>query len=281
MTLRLLLCTDLDRTLIPNGVEPESSDARPRFRRFVAHPGVTLVYVTGRHRALVQTAITEYLLPQPDYLIGDVGTSLYQVDQDRWEPLSEWQEVIGREWVGIGGPAVLARCFEDIDALRLQEPEKQGPLKLSYYTPVAVDVEQLKSRMRARLTALGLMASLIWSIDEAAATGLLDVLPGGATKFHAIDFLMRRLGHDASSTVFAGDSGNDLEVLASAIPAVLVANGHPEVRSQALRLAEQQGHAERLYCARGGWAGMNGCYGAGILEGVAHFRPHLAEWLND
>jgi sucrose-6-phosphatase len=35
--------------------------------------------------------------------------------------------------------------------------------------------------------------------------------------------------------------------------------------------------AERLYCAQGGWRGLNGNYGAGILEGVAHFRPDLAD----
>jgi hypothetical protein len=79
-----------------------------------------------------------------------------------------------------------------------------------------------------------------------------------------------------STTLFAGDSGNDLEVLVSPIPSVLVANGHPEVREQALRLAAENGQAAQLYCARGGWSGMNGNYSAGILEGIAHFRPDLA-----
>jgi hypothetical protein len=90
---------------------------------------------------------------------------------------------------------------------------------------------------------------------------------------------MRRLGHDETTTLFAGDSGNDLEVLVSPIPSVLVANGHPEVREQALRLAAANGQADRLYCARGGWSGMNGNYSAGILEAIAHFRPDLMPWL--
>lgn len=30
MTESLLICTDLDRTLIPNGPQPESSEARPQ-----------------------------------------------------------------------------------------------------------------------------------------------------------------------------------------------------------------------------------------------------------
>jgi len=64
-------------------------------------------------------------------------------------------------------------------------------------------------------------------------------------------------------------------VLASPIPSVLVANGHPAVREEAQRLAETRGCAERLYEAVGGWGGMNGNYSAGILEGVAHFHPEL------
>lgn len=48
---RLLICTDLDRTLIPNGPQPESPKARALFRRLVSREEVTLAYVSGRHRA--------------------------------------------------------------------------------------------------------------------------------------------------------------------------------------------------------------------------------------
>lgn len=65
MSTRLLLCSDLDRTLLPNGQQPESPAARQRFTRFVSWPEVMLVYVTGRHRQLVEQAIANYRLPQP------------------------------------------------------------------------------------------------------------------------------------------------------------------------------------------------------------------------
>ena len=61
---RLLICTDLDRTLIPNGTQPESSAARKHFAMLVDHPDVTLAYVSGRHRALVEAAIERYRLPR-------------------------------------------------------------------------------------------------------------------------------------------------------------------------------------------------------------------------
>ncbi|NCA68614.1 MAG: HAD-IIB family hydrolase [Sphingobacteriia bacterium] len=274
----LLLCTDLDRTLIPNGSAPESPDARPRFRRFVAHAEIQLAYVTGRHRDLVLEAIAEHDLPEPDFVIGDVGTSLWQVSPAGWTSLPQWQTEIGRDWMRVGRDR-LVECLADLASLRLQEPEKQTPLKLSYYAPMTLDVDRLKARLRARLTTLGIGASLIWSLDEAAHTGLLDILPSGASKYHAVDFLMGLLGHDVSSTLFAGDSGNDLEVLTSPIPAVLVANAHPEVREQARHRSRAHGRMDRLYCAQGGWSGMNGNYSAGILEGIAHFRPDLRPWL--
>jgi HAD superfamily hydrolase (TIGR01484 family) len=275
MSLRpLLLCTDLDRTLIPNGAEAESAGARERFGRFVAHPEVTLAYVTGRHRELVEAAIVEYALPRPDYVIGDVGTSLYRVTDGAWEPIREWQASIGADWAGTDHDG-LAALFQGISGLRLQETEKQGPFKLSYYADAQGDPAALLAPMRERLAGAGVRARLIWSIDEAAGEGLLDVLPASASKYHAIEFLMATTAHDPSATVFAGDSGNDLEVLVSPIPSVLVANGHPAVRAEARRLAGAGGYGDRLYEAAGGWGGMNGNYSAGILEGVAHFRPDL------
>ena len=53
-TPRLMLCTDLDRTLLPNAAQPESPSARASFARLVSHAAISLVYVTGRHRALVE-----------------------------------------------------------------------------------------------------------------------------------------------------------------------------------------------------------------------------------
>ncbi len=283
MPINLLLCTDLDRTLIPNGREAESPAARPRFRRFVADAGVTLAYVTGRHQALVEQAIADHALPWPDYVIGDVGSSIHEVkmgvDGDAvWRPLPDWLDVMTQTWPG---PAAVQALFADLADLRPQEAAKQTPFKLSYDVPLDLDSDDLLARLRERLKRAGMRANLIWSIDEAADIGLLDVLPEQAGKYHAVAFLMRVLGCGENVTVFAGDSGNDLEVLTSPIPSVLVANAHPKVRDQARRGAAERGLSDRLYCARGDWLGMNGYYSAGILEGVAHFRPDLRERLAD
>ncbi|WP_211215666.1 HAD family hydrolase [Geopsychrobacter electrodiphilus] len=87
---RLLLCTDLDRTLIPNGVQPEHPAARKLFREFCRLPEVTLIYVTGRHQLLVEQAIEEYGLPEPDYAITDVGTQIYRIEAAKWQEMSAY-----------------------------------------------------------------------------------------------------------------------------------------------------------------------------------------------
>ena len=271
---RILIATDLDRTLLPNGAQPESPLARSRFRRFVERPEVKLVYVTGRHRELVEAAMAEYELPQPDFVIADVGTSLYEVHGDDWQQRQDWQQAIASDWGGRSHEQ-LAAVLLDIPGLRLQEAAKQGACKLSYYAAPLANPSELLAQVRDQLTATGTSINLVWSVDETTATGLLDVLPAGASKLHALEFLRTRLGIALNHTVFAGDSGNDMAILVSDIPSVLVANAQETVRAEAVK----QGHGATLYLARGGLAGMNGHYSAGILEGVIHFIPATRAWL--
>ena len=121
--------------------------------------------------------------------------------------------------------------------------------------------------MQNRLQENNIAASLTWSLDEAANTGLLDILPVGAGKRNAIEFLMKKNGFHLDNTVFSGDSGNDLPVLISPIPSTLVRNASVEVKQEVQRHARNLGTADSLYLARGGFKGMNGNYAAGIVEG--------------
>jgi len=275
----LLICTDLDRTLIPNGPQPESAGARCCFAQLAGRPEVTLVYVTGRHRALVEEAIAAYRLPPPDFVIGDVGTTIYRVGAERaWEHLAGWEEEIARDWAGRTHSDLLT-LLKAFPVLRLQERSKQNRLKLSYYLPLHQDIDALTPAVSERLEQAGIRARLVWSVDDIANVGLLDVLPASASKRHAIEALMREKGFDLDQTVFCGDSGNDMEVLISPIPAVLVANSRGDVMNLACELSAQAGTREQLYVATGGFMGMNGNYGAGMLEGIAHYHPHIVEWL--
>ena len=279
---KLLLCTDLDRTLLPNGPQAESPQARPLFTALVERAEVALVYVTGRDQDLVKQAIAEYRLPQPDYVIADVGSSIYanitQQYAASWQPLRAWHERIANDWNGISGPEI-STLLRAIPLLRLQEDTKQGLFKLSYYVPQDADKSMLLAMLNNLLQKQQIRANLIWSIDEPAGVALLDILPASATKYHALIFLMQQTGHSLETTLFAGDSGNDLDVLCSEISSVLVANASAEVAQEAHNRATELGNLQRLYRAKGGLFGLNGNYSAGIIEGFVHFFPQRQHWL--
>lgn len=278
MSERILICTDLDRTLLPNGKQPESRDARRRFAKLAAREEVVLAFVTGRHLALVDRAIVNYVLPKPDYVVADVGTSLYESGDDCWHRREDWDREFAADWDGMDHTSIRL-LFADVIDLQLQEAAKQSRYKISFYVPMYTDKRALLPEMQRRLEKHNVRASLIWSIDEPAGIALLDVVPESATKFHAVKFLMRREGFSPERTVFAGDSGNDLPVLSSSLRTVLVANAAEDVREEAVHLSAARGNADSLYLARGDFLGMNGNYSAGILEGVAHFLPDTVAWM--
>lgn len=279
MSIKLLLCTDMDRTVIPNGMQAEHPDARRRFRKFCQSENVCLVYVTGRHRQLVEKAIRTYSLPQPDYIISDVGTKIFQFKEKRWQEVQSWCDEIDQDWNGKSHTDLKA-LLNDIKDLQLQEFSKQNTHKLSFYLPLYLNKDLVIKEVQHRLQKVGVNASVMWSIDELTNVGLLDVLPEHATKLHAIEFLQGRLGYTDNEVVFAGDSGNDMPVLASPIQSVVVNNASDEIKAMAQQLVVENGHPQSLYIAiNPGPLGMNGNYSAGVLQGVWHyaegFRPQL------
>jgi HAD superfamily hydrolase (TIGR01484 family) len=272
----ILLCSDLDRTIIPNGYQKESAHARPVFRRLAEHPNIYLAYVSGRDRKLILDAIEEFYLPLPDYAIGDVGTTLYRVTNDDWQLSDDWSDEIGKDWKGLSWEE-LAECFEDMDDMRLQEPEKQNRYKLSFYTDQNIDHRRLINDIRLVLAQNRIRANIIWSVDETGTAGLLDILPARANKLHAIQFLMQQEQFPEDRTVFAGDSGNDLDVLTSGLQTILVKNAMEDVRQEAVEALSAQRMVNRLYLPEGNFWGLNGNYAAGVIEGLAHFIPETRE----
>lgn len=267
MTALKLLCTDLDRTLLPNGAWVETPGVRQQLAAYLHEHQVQLAFVSGRDRALVQQAIADYQLPMPDYVIADVGTSLYHTGTS-WQHDDAWQQRIGADW-RFAQPADLYALVADIPGLSLQESPKQGRYKLSFYTPVDWDLALHETEMQLRFVQQDWQVQLVFSIDEEENVGLLDVIPASAGKLGAIHFLMQKMQIDDDAVLFAGDSGNDLDVLCSALPAVLVANAADTVRIAARQRVQQDGIQSRLYVAQGLIG--NGGYAAGILEGIEHF----------
>jgi sucrose-6-phosphatase len=86
MNNNILLCSDMDRTILPNGDQDESPQVRSVFSLLVEHPEIHLAYVSGCYKRLIQKAITEYDIPLPDYAVGDVGTTIYELLDSNWNP---------------------------------------------------------------------------------------------------------------------------------------------------------------------------------------------------
>ncbi len=262
---RLLLCCDMDRTVIPNGDQPESGGSRELLTDFCSRPEVTFAYVTGRDRAMVKEAIASYALPAPDFAMTDVGTVLYRVQDGEWLESPEWMQHISVDWPGCVHEDV-AHWLSDLPGLRLQEQEKQNNFKVSFYAENASPV--LRLDVEGRLQRHGLKANVVVSIDESSGTGFVDVLSARANKYHAVRFVQQMLGYDDQEVIFAGDSGNDLEVLVSPIPAILVGNATEAIRQEATQKSEAAQTRDRLYLAKANYAG-------GVLEGLQHFYDHV------
>nr|WP_320014965.1 HAD-IIB family hydrolase [uncultured Desulfobacter sp.] len=276
MVNKLLLCTDMDRTIIPNGRQTEHPDARRQFAKLCSIPQVKLVYVTGRSLALVKQAISEYDLPEPEYIISDVGTIIYEKKKSLWQKMQTWQERIAKDWQGKTHDQ-LQKALNTIVEIELQEAHKQNDFKLSYYIAIDADHKSIITKVATRLAKLGVNVSLIHSLDEPEQIVLLDILPRNATKKHAIKFLQKQLGYKTREIVFAGDSGNDLQVLSSSIPSILVANAEDDIKKKARKLADKNGQTKALFLAEEDNFALGGNYTAGVLQGLIYFAPEIGE----
>lgn len=273
----LLLCTDMDRTVIPNGAAPEAANARQRFHAFCEQEHVILMYVTGRHLALMQNAIEQYQLPEPDYVVTDVGTQIYHRANNAWVTVDEWQTEMHQAWHTLGAKDIMS-WLTQIEGLTLQEEEKQNTYKVSYYADLTLGEEgRYRQQIEKHLLRLDLPYNMIWSIDEEKNCGLVDLLPSNASKLHALAFMQSYLNIEHDRIVFAGDSGNDLPVLTSHFQSVLVANATDELKAQALQQAKENGFEQAFYQAENR-QGHEGNYAAGVLQGVRHYLPDETEF---
>ncbi|MHA2936714.1 HAD-IIB family hydrolase [Vibrio sp. RC27] len=269
-----IICTDLDRTLLPNGDQKESSQAREQFRQLAAHPGTIIVYASGRDAQLVEDALAEWDLPFPDYLIADVGSTIYTREQGTWQKWESWRQTLRQDWNALSPEQIFQR-LPQIDGLRLQPPHQQEEFKLSFFVEPTELLPKISELLVETLTELDIASNCIPSINEHENHGLIDILPAKANKLLAIRFLVNTLQLNAEQLLYSGDSGNDMEVLASEYKSVLVANATQEVKELALREAQNHNNSDSLYLAKGDLPGLNGCYAAGIIEGFDHFFPEF------
>lgn len=262
-----ILATDLDGTFIPLPDEPDNETALKTFADAASGGTLSLVFVTGRHLDLVEEAISSHGLPRPNWIICDVGTSIYTRDDDGpFRPLEAYREQLAELVHGMSVED-LADALSVISTLRLQEPEKQGPFKLSYYVEkrfldsVAAEVEGVLVESDAPYT-------LIHSVDPFTNDGLVDLLPQGVSKAYALEWWCRHQGLEMQDVVFAGDSGNDWAALVAGYRAIVVGNAPNDLVDRVKEEHERRGYRDRLYLAtKPATSGvLAGCRWFGLLE---------------
>ncbi|MGA0855783.1 MAG: HAD family hydrolase [Burkholderiaceae bacterium] len=236
-----ILFTDLDGTLL-GGTRQD----RDRLTDWLwSQDGqIKLVFATGRSFENIAPLIQAGELPEPDAIIGDVGTSLMLANGDPICPRIHaeidtlWalpSQLVEQQLAGIQG---------------LVAQHKTGPRRQSFTFTPPIDLQ----RACQAIEAIG--ADALVSDNQ-----YFDVLPKGIHKGWAVRRLMDHWQVKPEQAVVAGDTLNDLAMFQVGVPAIVVGNAEPALR-QAL-----PSNSPHIFQAQAHGA-------AGIWQGLSHFGWH-------
>ncbi|MCB1568860.1 MAG: glucosylglycerol-phosphate synthase [Xanthomonadales bacterium] len=247
---RLILATDLDGTFLAG-----SAEQRHRLYRLIdRHPGIVLIFVTGRGLETVLPLLSDPAIPRPDYVVCDVGATV--VDGRNLQPLQPLQSEIAAHWPGEQLVADAMRPFT-----QLQRQDVPQERRCSYYcdpetlAPLRTDIEAL---------AQELGCSVLYSADR-----YLDILPPGVDKGRTLLAVAAQLNLPKQRILVAGDTLNDLSMYMAGFHGVCVGQSEPALLQATAAMATTY-HAKARGCG-------------GILEAIKHFAfldasdPHLSE----
>ncbi len=264
-----ILATDLDGTLIPGdslAADDPQHQALATLRFLAADERLEITFVTGRHHDSVIEVMQAKGLPSPQWIICDVGSSIFQRGQpSQQQPYRPVQAYVNHldQIVGTFSPERLLAQIATAEDLRLQEPQKQGRHKLSYYCDAATS-ERHVAAIQQVLDQLGAPYRIVHSIDPFNGDGLIDLLPLGTDKASALLWWANFRRCDPEKIVFAGDSGNDYAALTAGFRAILVGNADRQLAAQVREHHCRSGRPDQLYLAHGHAT-------AGVLEGCRRF----------
>lgn len=203
-----------------------------------------LCYNTGRLLEDALELIERTDLPDPDYLICGVGTSIYDVRQKSL--LKAFSEVIADGW----DRKKIEQILASVPGIRRQPSQFQHAFKSSWYLEAATPAQIMD--LTRRFDEAGLSVHIVYSSARD-----LDILPQFANKGQALEWLMKHLGIHGSETLVAGDSGNDSAMfLIPDVRCIIVENAQPELFEATVKIPTF--HAPGV-CAEG------------VLQGLLHY----------
>ena len=203
----LILATDLDGTFLGGS----DSQRRRLYDAISARPDALLVFVTGRDLDFIRELIAQPGMPQPHFIVGDVGTTV--VDGD-FEPVAGVQDEIARRW-GDANERV-EKMLAGEPGLRLQPTPFRH--RVSYY----YDPADLRPQTVEKVREAGFDCLL-------SADTFLDVLPRGVAKGPTLLRLLETLELPSDAVLVAGDTLNDLSLCETRMKGVAVGYSEPKL----------------------------------------------------
>jgi HAD superfamily hydrolase (TIGR01484 family) len=233
----LVLATDLDGTFLGGSED----DCRALYTNLSARDDVILIFVSGRDIDFIAGLIATPGVPRPHYIIGDVGTSIY--DGEHLEPVHELEAPIATQWNGAN--ARVRKMLDGDPGLRIQDTPFRH--RVSYdYDPAALSQQSVE-----KVEAAGFDCLL-------SADRFFDILPKGSSKGPTLTKLVEALGFDLRSVLVAGDTMNDLSLFQTGFKGVAVGNSEPRLKAAVRDMPN-------VYCSP-----LPGT--AGISDAINHFK---------
>jgi sucrose-6F-phosphate phosphohydrolase len=256
-----VLASDLDGTLIPLEGEWQHREDLAELAKAFEHPDRSLVFATGRSFASVMEAIGQIPLPEPDWIVCDVGSRIMHHEDGEWKEMAAYDAHLSEITAGLSREDVEA-ALAGIDGLALQIPEHQTEMKISYECE-SRRLETILGEVADRIADLPYTS--MGSVDPFRDCGLIDVMPGRVSKAYALIWLTTHADFLPDDVIYAGDSGNDLAALAAGFRAIVVSNASESLADNVSTLQKERGiPADRLYTAKASAT-------SGVLEGCRHF----------
>ena len=211
-----ILIFDIDETLIDSTVD--NNDFYVKWIRTSFSKVPLLCYNTGRLLDDTRNLVAKRKIPEPDYIISGVGTSIY--DYDKRKVIKEFSHILEEGW----DLEKVSDVMHTLDGNLEKQPDQfQNDYKSSWFLEDATpdDINEIERKLSEK----DLDINVVYSSSKH-----LDILPKWANKGNSLVWLLKFLKIKPAEAIVAGDSGNDSAMFQIPdINGIVVGNAQPEL----------------------------------------------------